>query len=262
MDRLVGDASCVMADIMNDDAMIAGYWVEDKTKTMFIAINNIRVGRDIDLERYGYTELYKSNLLERVEYIQKIKFVKRFSYDGSIQPQIELKLNEMNGNSKGSSTKSKELKQDNSPSQSSNTNSKSVDLKCDYKNPDEEYYFYNYLITLNTPSMVKIHFQAIKYDFRGETLFHLNLEDKEYKIKSSIYDYTWNTSNYVKYILNRETLNLLIESSYRDHEYTCKIIDDLQEQKSFYLSEFKNFNEAKSEAQLKKNEAQLKKNKI
>ncbi|MDA9044892.1 hypothetical protein N9H95_03220 [Gammaproteobacteria bacterium] len=253
MDRLVGDASCVMADIINDDAMIAGYWIEDKTRTMFIAINNIRVGRDIDIEKYGYTELYKSNLLDRVEYIKKIKFVKRFSYDGSIQPQIELKLNEMYGNSTGSSTKSKERKQDNSSSQSSDTNSKSIDLKCDYKNLDEEYYFYNYLITLNTPSMVKIHFQAIKYDFDGETYFHLNHEDKEYKMKSNINTYSWVTNNSVIYTLNRETINLKSDSIGLDHEYSCEIIDDLEEQKLFYLLEFKNFNKDKLEAKLKKN---------
>lgn len=92
IDRLVGDADCVMADVMEDDQMIAGYWVEEKTKTMFIAINNIRAGRDIDIGFYGYDERYKTSMLEKIENISSIKFVKRFSYNGATQPQIEMRL--------------------------------------------------------------------------------------------------------------------------------------------------------------------------
>lgn len=92
LDRLVGDADCVMADVMEDDQMIAGYWVEEKTKTMFIAINNIRAGRDIDIGFYGYDDRYKTSMLEKIENISSIKFVKRFSYNGATQPQIEMRL--------------------------------------------------------------------------------------------------------------------------------------------------------------------------
>ena len=94
IDRLVGDADCVMADVMEDDLMIAGYWVEEETKTMFIAINNIRAGRDIDIWFYGYNDLYITSMLEKIENVSSIKFVKRFSYNGATQPQIEMRLNE------------------------------------------------------------------------------------------------------------------------------------------------------------------------
>ena len=94
LDRLVGDASCVMPGVMQDDSMIAGYWIEETTKTMFIAINNIRAGRDIDIDFYGYNEKYKESMLEKVENVDKIKFVKRFSYNGATKPQVELRLRE------------------------------------------------------------------------------------------------------------------------------------------------------------------------
>jgi hypothetical protein len=94
LDRLVGDADCVMADAMQDDLMIAGYWIEDKSTTMFIAINNIRAGRDIDIDFYGYNDGYKTSMLEKIENVSSIKFVKRFSYNGATQPQIEMRLNE------------------------------------------------------------------------------------------------------------------------------------------------------------------------
>tara|TARA_B110000908_G_C9999549_1_gene333504 strand:+ start:76 stop:429 length:354 start_codon:yes stop_codon:yes gene_type:complete len=94
IDRLVGDASCVMPGVLEDDLMIAGYWIEETTKTMFIAINNIRAGRDIDIDFYGYNNKYKESMLEKVENIDSIEFLKRFSYNGAIKPQVELRLNE------------------------------------------------------------------------------------------------------------------------------------------------------------------------
>ena len=94
MDRLVGDASCVMPGVMKDDSMIAGYWIEETTKTMFIAINNIRAGKDINIDFYGYDEKYKESMLEKVENVDAIKFIKRFSYNGATKPQVELRLKE------------------------------------------------------------------------------------------------------------------------------------------------------------------------
>mgnify|MGYP001258677442 FL=1 len=61
---------------------------------MFIAINNIRAGRDIDIDFYGYNEKYKESMLEKIENVDKIKFVKRFSYNGATKPQVELRLRE------------------------------------------------------------------------------------------------------------------------------------------------------------------------
>ena len=94
IERLVGDVDCVMADVMADDQMIAGYWIEEKSKTLFIAINNIRAGRDIDIDFYGFDERYKTSMLEKIDNISSIKFLKRFSYNGATQPQIEMRLNE------------------------------------------------------------------------------------------------------------------------------------------------------------------------
>ena len=74
--------------------MLAGYWFEEKTATLFIVINNIRVGKDIDLDYYGFNENYINSLLKRIDNAKAIKLRRRFSYDGSIQPQIELRLEE------------------------------------------------------------------------------------------------------------------------------------------------------------------------
>lgn len=89
-----GTHDCVMAGLMKDDEMIAGYWLEEKTKTLFIAINNIRVGKDIDLDRYGFNQSYIDSLLKTIDDIESVKLLRRFTYDGSTQPQIELRLNE------------------------------------------------------------------------------------------------------------------------------------------------------------------------
>ena len=59
---------------------------------MFIAINNIRAGRDIDIGFDGYDDRYKTSMLEKIENISSIQFVKRFSYNGATQPQIEMRL--------------------------------------------------------------------------------------------------------------------------------------------------------------------------
>jgi len=75
--------------------MIAGYWIEKRTNTtLFIAINNIRAGKDIDLEFYGYEELYLKRLSERITDTDSIKFIRIYSYNGAEQPQIERNLRE------------------------------------------------------------------------------------------------------------------------------------------------------------------------
>ena len=87
--RLYGTHTCVLDDIMKDDTMIAGYWLEDRSKTLFIVINNIRVGRDIDLDTYGYNQKYLQELSKRIDDAEDIQFKRRFSYNGAEQPQIE-----------------------------------------------------------------------------------------------------------------------------------------------------------------------------
>ena len=87
--KLYGTHTCVLDDIMKDDSMIAGYWLEDRSKTLFIVINNIRVGRDIDLDTYGYNQKYLQGLSKRIDDAEDIQFKRRFSYNGAEQPQIE-----------------------------------------------------------------------------------------------------------------------------------------------------------------------------
>ena len=93
--KLHGTHDCVMDDIMEDDLMISGYWTEKRTNTtLFIVINNIRAGRDIDLDYYGYGELYLKDLSERITDANRIKFIKRYSYNGAEQPQVEKNLSQ------------------------------------------------------------------------------------------------------------------------------------------------------------------------
>jgi len=87
--KLYGTHDCVLDDIMKDDSMIAGYWLEERSKTLFIVINNIRVGRDIDLDAYGYNQKYLQGLSKRIDDAEDIQFKRRFSYNGAEQPQIE-----------------------------------------------------------------------------------------------------------------------------------------------------------------------------
>ena len=35
LDRVVGNYDCVLDDVMEDDLMLAGYWVEDKPRLCF-----------------------------------------------------------------------------------------------------------------------------------------------------------------------------------------------------------------------------------
>ena len=53
-----GSYDCVLAEQMEADDMLAGFWFEEKTETLFIVINNIRVGKDIDLDYYGFNKNY------------------------------------------------------------------------------------------------------------------------------------------------------------------------------------------------------------
>ena len=92
MDILVGDAQCVMKGIMSDDSMIAGYWIEDKSNTMFVAVNNIRAGRDIDIDFYGFDRNYEQSLADKIDNIETVKFIKRFSYNGSPKPEVQMNL--------------------------------------------------------------------------------------------------------------------------------------------------------------------------
>lgn len=89
-----GSYDCVLALQMEADDMLAGFWFEEKTETLFIAINNIRVGKDIDFEYYGFNQNYINSLQKKIDNVKTIKLLRRFSYDGSIQPQIELRLEE------------------------------------------------------------------------------------------------------------------------------------------------------------------------
>ncbi len=89
-----GSYDCVLALQMEADDMLAGFWFEEKTETLFIAINNIRVGKDIDFEYYGFNQNYIDSLQKKIDNVKTIKLLRRFSYDGSIQPQIELRLEE------------------------------------------------------------------------------------------------------------------------------------------------------------------------
>ena len=92
LDRVVGNYDCVLDDVMEDDLMLAGYWVEDKTKTMFLVINNFRAGKKIDLDFYGFDKRYKNSLLSRIDNLKDIKLVERYSFNGSEKPQIEKNL--------------------------------------------------------------------------------------------------------------------------------------------------------------------------
>ena len=89
-----GSYDCVLAIQMEADDMLAGFWFEEKTETLFIAINNIRVGKDIDFDYYGFNQNYIDSLQKKIDNVKTIKLLRRFSYDGSIQPQIELRLKE------------------------------------------------------------------------------------------------------------------------------------------------------------------------
>ena len=79
---------------MEAEDMLAGFWFEEKTETLFIVINNIRVGKDIELDYYGFNQNYIDSLLNKIDNVKAIKLQRRFSYDGSIQPQVELRLEE------------------------------------------------------------------------------------------------------------------------------------------------------------------------
>ena len=92
MDIMVGDAQCVMKGIMSDDQMIAGYWIEDKSNTMFVAVNNIRAGRDIDMDFYGFNRNYENSLADKIDNIETVKFIKRFSYNASPKPEVQMNL--------------------------------------------------------------------------------------------------------------------------------------------------------------------------
>ena len=72
--------------------MLAGYWVEDKTKTMFLVINNFRAGKQIEMDFYGYDEKYKKSLLSRIDNLTDLKLIGRYSYNGSEKPEIEKNL--------------------------------------------------------------------------------------------------------------------------------------------------------------------------
>ena len=89
-----GSYDCVLAEQMEADDMLAGFWFEEKTETLFIVINNIRVGKDIDLDYYGFNQNYIDSLLNKIDNVKAIKLQRRFSYDGSLQPQVELRLEE------------------------------------------------------------------------------------------------------------------------------------------------------------------------
>ena len=92
LDRVVGNYDCVLDDVMKDDLMLAGYWVEDKTKTMFLVINNFRAGKQIEIDFYGYDEKYKKSLLSRIDNLTDLKLIGRYSYNGSEKPEIEKNL--------------------------------------------------------------------------------------------------------------------------------------------------------------------------
>ena len=92
LDRVVGNFDCVLDDVMKDDLMLAGYWVEDKTKTMFLVINNFRAGKQIEMDFYGYDEKYKKSLLSRIDNLTDLKLIGRYSYNGSEKPEIEKNL--------------------------------------------------------------------------------------------------------------------------------------------------------------------------
>ena len=92
IDIVIGNYDCVLEDIMNDDSMIAGYWVEDKTKTMFLVINNFRAGKQIEMDFYGFDEKYKKSLLSRINNLTDLKLIGRYSYNGAEKPEIEKNL--------------------------------------------------------------------------------------------------------------------------------------------------------------------------
>ena len=92
--KIYGSHDCVMDDAMKNDPMIAGYWVEERSKTLFIAINNFRAGKDIDLEFYGFNQRYLDDFLERIEDVSDVKFKKRYSYNGSPYPEVNKILKE------------------------------------------------------------------------------------------------------------------------------------------------------------------------
>ena len=61
-----GSYDCVLAEQMESDDMLAGYWFEEKTGTLFIVINNIRkMTKEIFINEYiQYFQVYNKVIRE------------------------------------------------------------------------------------------------------------------------------------------------------------------------------------------------------
>ena len=91
---IVGKPYCVMGPYSVDDSeMIADWWVE--SNELNILLNNIRVGRDIDLLLYGFNDGLKQSLSSRIDNINTVNFIKRFASDGQLILSVNKRLNEL-----------------------------------------------------------------------------------------------------------------------------------------------------------------------
>ena len=91
---VVGKTYCVMGPYSIDDSeMIADWWVENSE--LNILLNNIRVGRDIDLLFYGFNDGLKQSLSSRIDNINTVNFIKRFASDGQPIYSANKRLNEL-----------------------------------------------------------------------------------------------------------------------------------------------------------------------
>ena len=50
------------------------------------------MGKDIDLDYYGFNDKYRESLLKDMTDIEDVKLLRRYTWDGSSQPQIENNL--------------------------------------------------------------------------------------------------------------------------------------------------------------------------
>ena len=80
---IVGKPYCVMGPYSIDDyEMIADWWVENSE--LNILLNNIRVGRDIDLLFYGFNDGLKQSISSRIDNINTVNFINRWEKGGEV----------------------------------------------------------------------------------------------------------------------------------------------------------------------------------
>lgn len=85
-----GTADCVMPDLMKRDKMIAGYYVEGDA--MYLIINNIRNGKDINLDFYGFTKDNAAGIASGIDDVNSVLYVKRYNSYGIPDPKLEKRI--------------------------------------------------------------------------------------------------------------------------------------------------------------------------